>query len=494
MTSEGDRLRYAFGLVVLIVAAFGAYWLISALRQLDTPDGVPLVVEFRDARGLKAGADVRYRGVRVGIVRSVMVSGDGNKAQVLLLLDAAGMQHARVSSSFWIATPRLHGLTGGASGLDTLVRDAYVAFVTPQAEASRLAAGSTLLGREVPQDLAADLLPELAQGDLLMTLLAPENHGLSVGAAVVFRGIATGELRSIALSADGQCVELLLRVGAAHRHTVTNQAQFWVGRPVVSGALLSGFSVTDVGALLAPYIGYHAQPGHGVPVTDGHRAAALAERPELAMSEVPAQALTQPSPTIDSAASVSQSLSLARVSYQAVDRDLLSADDAIAASGTGLFYCDATGRALVATARSLVDGSYAESESWGGDPEIEREQIVVRLADGSVRRANRIWVEPNGADLAVLRVEAPPHALRGTAAAHWLLAGEPTEPVQRRVMTADGKVVEFAHEEGAVQTEHLGAVLGSAAQARAIYGRADARSKLGARVPLRLLPADLLPR
>ena len=55
-----------------------------SLLNIDDPKGsFSILVSFQDARGLKAGADVRYKGVRVGSVRSVTVTENGSGAQVV---------------------------------------------------------------------------------------------------------------------------------------------------------------------------------------------------------------------------------------------------------------------------------------------------------------------------------------------------------------------------------------------------------------------------
>ena len=103
----------------------------------------------------------------------------------------------RDNSAFWIVTPRFHGLSDGVSGLETLVRDAFVSFSNPKELGAQLATGSRLTGAEAPEIVR---LPTLRRGDLLMRVLLPENHGVAVGARVMYRGMATGEVRSIMLA------------------------------------------------------------------------------------------------------------------------------------------------------------------------------------------------------------------------------------------------------------------------------------------------------
>ncbi|MEZ6036896.1 MAG: MlaD family protein [Planctomycetota bacterium] len=416
------RLRYLIGLLTLLVTVAGAIWMVRLLRSLDEKAGLSLSIEFRDARGLRAGADVRYRGVTVGTVRSVAVSGDGSKAVAQLLLEATGAEHACVDSTFWVVTPRFGGLTGGATGLDTLVRDSYVTFYTPPGAGSRLTGGSLIAGSErPPANAEPEALDDIEHGDLLMTLLVPENHGLKPGSAVIFRGMQTGDVRSVRLAPDGTHVEVELRIVRRHRQTVTDKTKFWVARPHVSGSLFSAFTVSDVSALLTPFISYYGPPGEGVLVQDGYRAAAEPDRPDVTSSAVPKQALQR---SERSAPPPSDEIVLVHITYAAIERDTLSADDKIQRQGSGVLYLDRAGRTVVLTARSLIDGSYTEKDFWG-DPEIDDEQIKVLLTDGTVLRAGRVWVDPGGKDLAALVLEDARPDLTGTPSHRFVFGAQP---------------------------------------------------------------------
>ncbi|MGC6487786.1 MAG: MlaD family protein [Planctomycetota bacterium] len=489
------RLRYLVGLCTLIAAALGALWIVRLLQSADERPGLPLTLEWKNAQGLRAGTDVRYRGVTVGTVRSVAISGDGSKAVAQLLLDPSGASHARVNSSFWIVRPRFQGLTAGATGLDTLVRDSYVAFHTPAPFGSALAPGSLLAGSERPPAGAdPEVLEDLQHGDLLMTLLVPENHGLRPGSAVIFRGMQTGEVRSVALAPSGAHVEVSLRIERRHRQTVTDRSRFWVARPHVSGALLSGFTVSDVSALLSPYVSYFGEPGAGVLVQDGHRAAAEADRPELDIGAVDVKVVAQdpePPPPRDGDGVV-----LVRITYAAIERDTFSADDELLRHGTGVLFVDRSGRPVVATPRSLVDGAFTERDFWG-DPEIDDERITVLLPDGTVLRAGRIWVDPDGADLAALVLEDARPDLTGTPGHRFGDLDDLPEEAPRRLRAAgpDGAPLpefELRADAGASQRPLGAAVVADGRLLGLLTTLASDGSPLV--VSLDLLPADLRPR
>lgn len=484
------RVRHAVGLLTLVAAAAVAVWIVRLLRGIDERPGVPLRVEFRDARGLRAGAFVRYRGVTVGTVRAVGVSPDGAKAVAYLHLDPAGAEHARVTSTFWIVTPRFAGLTDGATGLDTLVRDSYIAFLTPPDAGTQLPPGSLIVGRERPPASGdSEGLEEIEHGDLLMTLMVPENHGLRSGSAVVFRGVQTGDVRRVSLAPAGTHVEVDLRIANRYRQTVTDRTQFWVARPTLSGALFSGFTLSDISSLLTPFVGYYGEPGKGLAVQNGYRAAAASTRPSIEPAPVPAEALRQ---ATKAAVEKVDALLIGRVSYSAIERDTWSPDDPIHRQGSGLLFRDASGRLLVATARGLVDGSYTEKDLFGSEPEIDDERIQVQLAGGILLRAGRIWVDPGGADLALLSVEDGPPELLGTPVA--LLDFEAPTGGQPVVWAAaaDGAALPAVPFSSSAAVE-LGAAVADGGRVVGVVG-VERRTGKVATIPLQRLPADLRPR
>jgi len=485
------RARYLVGCLVLLGAFLGAVWFVRVLRDLDQREGLPLSIEFRDARGLRAGADVRYRGVNVGTVRSVAIAADGKKATANVLIDLAASRHACVNSSFWIVTPRFAGLTGGASGLDTLVRDAYVTWETPSERGSALVPGSLLAGREKPPPASEpEALDDLEHGDLLMSVLVPENHGLRPGSAVIFRGQQTGDVRSVELAPDGTHVVVRLRIARKHRQTVTDRCQFWVARPAVTGALLSGFTLTDVAALLSPYVSYYGEPGKGAPVVDGYRTAASAMRPTFDVSPVPGEALRQ-QPTANATAAPDD-IVVVRIVYDAVERDTWSADDPVHGEGTGLLLLARDGHAIVVTARSIVDGAFTARDAFGSAPEIDNEQLKVMLSDGTVLRAGRVWVHPGGRDLAALLLEDPSPDLRGTIAAKLqFAASDSADAPMMRAASADGLPLAPTALAANATDLPLGAVVTRGDRVVGIVGRGEGASAV---VELSLLPADLRPQ
>lgn len=404
-----DRLRYLLGIVTLVVMVIGGWYLFEQLKSADISDLYRLEVTFRDARGLKEGADVKFRGIQVGSVRRVDVEEDGAHAVILMTIAEDKKRLVRNNSQFWIVTPRFHGISAGVTGLETLVRDSYVSFSTPRPFGEPLPAGGGLAGVEAPPQPKRDItLRPVELGDLLMRVLLPENHGVVVGARVMFRGMATGEVRSMALAPSGTHVEVGVRVLAKYRSTVTDASVFWVAKPQLSlqFSLSNPVAVNELGSVLSPFIAYYTPPKTGVPVHDDYPVAALMERPKIQVTDVPAAALAAKKNT--SPPKPRGPVAMVRVVYEAIDVDYLSPNDTVRREGTGILYVDAKGRALVLTARSICDAGYFYTETFGERAKIKSEKIAVQLPGTNVLKATRIWVQPDKLDLAVLTVQGLP--------------------------------------------------------------------------------------
>jgi len=493
-----DRIRYLVGIVTLLLAVAGGVYLVNLLGDEDQSLYFRLDVEYRNTQGLLPGADVKYRGVRVGNVRRVQLRDDGKKGVAVIALNPGQEYLARTNSRFWIVTPRFGGLTSGATGLDTLVRDAYVAFLNPNEEGEQLANGSAVAGWEIPfVDQSGTTLPPPRRGDLLMNLLVPENHGLVVGSKVKFRGVVTGEVREVALSADGGHVRLQLMIDRPHRRTVTDETEFWVARPRLSGGLVGGMSVEDVSAILSPFVSYYTEPGEGLPVADGYVVAAEVQRPEIKLAKISTEGLATPSPPAGS--QDAKAVQLVHVIYRAEEEDWLSANDHISRDGTGVLIEAADGQRMVLTARSVCDAGYFERDTFGGLPDIIKEGISVVLADGTTLRARRTWVAEDDRDLTLLTLEvditeAPPGTPEELL---WFEPGESEEQLQCRVLDSERHVAETEFTDGAppASLEGLrGAAVLSSGHVVGILGQTSGTDATPEIEPISLIPETLRPR
>jgi hypothetical protein len=265
-----------------------------------------------------------------------------------------------------------------------------------------------------------------------------------------------------------------------------------VARPRLSGALITGFALEDAAALLSPFIGYHTEPGAGVPVVDGHRAAALAERPDVRVGQVPSSALSK---TKSDATPIANDAGVraVRVYYEAIERDFWSPDDEVKREGCGLLLEDGAGRSVVLTARSVCDGTYFVRDGMGADPDIDRERIRVGLPDGSVVQASRSWTAADGFDLAVLVLQDATQS--GSDRQRLDFAAKPTGE-NRTVLALDEQVkpIPAVALAAATLATHRGGVVFEGERVVGVLGQVSADDNNPVVVPLSQLPEALRPR
>jgi paraquat-inducible protein B len=200
----------------------------AAYKHLGATKNV-VTVHFADAQGLRAGADLRYRGVTVGRVLEVRVRPDLGGVDVRIALTADGRGVARRGSRFWIVHPTL-SMAHGVSGLETAIGDKYV--VVQPAPGGEPA--DEFEGAEEPP------LPEPERGSLSFVLIVKPEAASAVrpGAPVTCCGIRIGQVRTVELTADGQKVRAVAWVQPRYARLVRRNSTFAPMKVFQGGSLV----------------------------------------------------------------------------------------------------------------------------------------------------------------------------------------------------------------------------------------------------------------
>lgn len=392
--------RQILGALTLIAVLVAGVQLWRAASRPSEQPGLRVILEFDDASGLRAGCSVRHRGVDVGEVESIELSSEARSVRVRCRIESSIAPNVRSNTRFWIVRPEFRGITQGATGLDTIIRDPYLAFVTPVPEGEPAKPLEVIVGLTTPPDSAesAGLSGATEPGDLEFTVLFSENRDLRVGARVLHRGMPVGSIDSVSLVERG--VAIKARIRREFRPTVRSDAEFWIARPEFTAGW-TGIQIHELSGILAqPYLAYYSPDGAvASPAIDGQEFYGLSERPNVKWSGESTR--SNPAPPIDRTPSLRPSI--ARVHYTFSESDTWSPDDKYRFELPGLVWIGKSDEAFVVVAAPAIDGA-ARVDDAIGDPEITHERWQVELVDGSVIPAEHAWT---GEHLALLRLQGP---------------------------------------------------------------------------------------
>lgn len=393
--------RQLLGAVTLGVVLLGGYYLWRLADGDETGPALRVTLRFDDAAGLRAGSAIRYRGVEVGEVESIALAEDTRSVLIRCRMAPDVEPAVRRNSCFWVVRPRFRGVTEGATGLETLIRDPYLTFVTPDPAGPPLTPTDIIDGLLAPPDPKADV--ELAgaaePGDLEFTVVFPENRGLRPGDYVRYRGMPVGLVDSVTLGESG--VEVRARIRRQYRSTVQIGSQFWIARPEMSAGW-TGVRIHELSGILeGAHLAYHSPEGASqAPATDGHIFWGEPERPDLDWDEQ--NGTTTSAPALEDGHPVASAV--ARIHYAFSEEDTWSPNDHYHFEVPGIVWVGADGNGYAAATSRGLDGA-SRVEDAMGDPEIIDEEWRVEFADGSVVPAD---VVDRGPLLTILRLARVP--------------------------------------------------------------------------------------
>jgi paraquat-inducible protein B len=204
--------RWSVIWIVPVIAAIAAGWLVfKYVHEMG-----PLIeIQFTNGNGLQANQTVlKYKGVRIGEVRSVELAEDMAHVRVAVRLTASAKNLARAGSQFWVVRPQVGA--GGLQGLETIVSGPFIQ-VQP--------------GDGPPQKKFSGLeeSPVLKQSrdGMEIILTTPQINTLSVGSPVYYRGIEVGRVDYFELDTDSTVVKIHILIKPVFASLVRKDTKFW---------------------------------------------------------------------------------------------------------------------------------------------------------------------------------------------------------------------------------------------------------------------------
>jgi paraquat-inducible protein B len=206
------KLRLSPIWLVPVVAAIVAGWLVFE----NVRNAGPLItIQLDDGAEVQANqTTIRYRGVKVGSVRSIKLTADEKHVEVRARLDESAKNLARDGSIFWVVRTEVGA--SGLHGLDTIVSGPYI----------QVQPGS---GKEQTHFIGADDPPvvDTGEGGLEIIVTTPELGTLNVGSPVYYRGMEAGSVKYFVLSEDSTSVEVHLLIKTNFTRLVRTDSKFW---------------------------------------------------------------------------------------------------------------------------------------------------------------------------------------------------------------------------------------------------------------------------
>lgn len=402
--------RTLLGLFTITAMVAGGWYMLNILKTGDlTGENIRLILRFSDAHGVPVGGTVRHKGVHVGEVLNVDVAPD-DSGVIMTVSIAPRFQHTlRRSSKFWIVRPHFGGLTKGVSGLDTLIKDPYVEYSTPDHSSPVINSGTVVFGLNLPPHVGDSDLFNQEHGrnsSVEFKVKFPSAQGLREGAPVVYRDIQVGTVRGVDLALDGRYVEVLVLLRGRYRETARTDSVFWVAKPNVEFGLTwpKLVNIRDISKLLTGAALAYATPlgSSGTPLKNGDLISGADKPPDV---DERLQGPLVPIEPVEGDFSDHEALKkvfAVGVSFSFIEEDLFS-DINQFFQGTGLLFAGPKGEVCVLTARTLADGAFSVTDLFSG-PDIQNSDLKVLLTDRSICEAKLVWSDPDEKDLAVLEL------------------------------------------------------------------------------------------
>jgi paraquat-inducible protein B len=242
-------------LVPLIAAGIAADMIVKHARQL----GPVITIQFDQGMGLDANHTlIRYRGIRVGEVRSVELAKDAQHVLVEARIDQSAASLAREGSMFWVVRPEAGA--GWMRGLETIVAGSYVE-VRP---------GN---GKPAKKFVGLDKTPtaDNPNGGLEIVLTAASLGSVSVGSPVYYRELEVGSVQKVALGSDATTVTMHVHIEPQFSPLVRTDSKFWNagGLNINLGLLGVKTKITSLTSLFMGGIAFATPPTTAAPATNG---------------------------------------------------------------------------------------------------------------------------------------------------------------------------------------------------------------------------------
>lgn len=223
---QSYKYRWMIWLLPLIAFVIG----ILMILQNWISSGPEITISFQTAAGLEAGkTEIKYKDIRVGVIKSIQLSDDGQHIIATVTLNQNAKNLATQGTRFWVVRPRLK--IGGITGIDTLLSGVYIA--ADQGNSTQ----------EKKQFVGLESPPEVIQSmsGRTFTVRTEDLGSLDIGSPVYFKRVQVGRISSYKLKDNGEYIDLQVFIDAPYDQLITPNTRFWNASGVDLSVNANGF-------------------------------------------------------------------------------------------------------------------------------------------------------------------------------------------------------------------------------------------------------------
>ena len=251
---ERSYLTWSLWLIPAIAAAVVGYFIIYDLFL----SGPAITIYFKNADGLQAkNTMVKYRGIKVGEVKSLKLTDHGEGVMVTARLNSSAAELAREGSKFWVVRPELK--LGSVTGLRTIVAGNFITVEPGDGPRTNKFVGWE--NAPIPRVKA-----------IYITLLTGDLDSLQEQTPIFYRGVQVGEVTEVRLGMHAQHVIVTARIRQDFAPLVRTNSVFWnAGGIHVHAGLLNGVQISAESAqtVISGGIAFATPDDYGPEATNG---------------------------------------------------------------------------------------------------------------------------------------------------------------------------------------------------------------------------------
>lgn len=223
------RMRFSVVWIIPVVAALVGLGI--AVQQILS-QGPTITIVFKEAEGIEAGKTfVKYKDVKIGLVKTVELSKEFSKVVVTAKIDKSATGLIVEDAKFYIEQPRVS--LSGISGIGTLMSGNYIGLEVGKSTKER----REFIGLEVPPPISIE------EPGRTFILEAGNLGSVGIGTPLYYRRLNVGQVISYDLAEHGRSITVKIFVKAPYDKYVAESTRFWEAGGIDMSLTAEGLAV-----------------------------------------------------------------------------------------------------------------------------------------------------------------------------------------------------------------------------------------------------------